>query len=201
MKRGMFRKHLILLRNFAADERNEKNMNILKLNEIRYKILSDVKKEFTDELIPAKLTDPGENDVPVLNVILSGSDEDTGNMTGEFFFMESAANDEIQYFVNLITVYEDVPEENLPELAVAVSALNTYVPVGAFAIDYAAQSLIYKLTYLMPANADEMSIREAVDNTMGCTFQALTDFSYLLSDVCEGDRSAESVIEVVSGEL
>ncbi len=176
-------------------------MDIKKLNEMRYQILSDVEKEFTEEMVPAKLTDKEENDVPVLNVIMSGADEAVGNTMGEFFFMPGSPNDEIQYFVNLITVYEDVPEENLGELGMAVSCLNTYVPAGAFAIDFFARSLIYKLTYLMPVNADENTVRENVDNTMGCALQAVADYGYLLSEVCEGERSALSVIEVLAGEI
>ena len=176
-------------------------MNIKKLEEMRYSILSDVEKEFTDELVPAKLTDKEDNDIPILNVIITGSDEGIGSASGEFFFLPSSPGDEIQYFVNLITLIEGIPEENLDELCVAVAGINTYVTCGSFAVDFAAGNLIYKHVCPMIADAPEGNIRENVDLSMGCAFQAVTDFGYLMTEVCEGIRSAESAIEVINGEV
>ncbi len=176
-------------------------MNIKKLEEMRYRILSDVEKEFTDELIPAKLSEKDESDVPVLNVMMTGSDEEMGNASGEFFFLPPSQGDEIQYFINLITLFEKIPEENLDEVCVAISGINTYVTCGAFAVDFAAGSLIYKYVSPMSSDALEDHVRENVDLSMGCAFQAVSEFGYLMTEVCEGVRSAQSAIEVITGEV
>ena len=175
-------------------------MNIKKLMELRKQILSDVEKEFIDELIPAKLTEDEGNDVCILNMILSGSDEEMGNASGEFFFLPTAPSDEVQYFVSLITLYETIPVENISELCAAIAGINTFVTTGGFGIDFGSGSLIYKLVCPMSVYASEETIRDNVDLFMGCAFQAISEFGYMLTEVCEGERNAESVIEVVNGE-
>ncbi len=176
-------------------------MNLTNLEELRKRTLAEVEKEFVEELVPAELTVTEENGVSVLNVLMSGSDEKTGNASGEFFFLPSEPGDEIQYFVNLITLYEEIPEENLQELNAAVAAINTYVTCGGFGVDPGANSLIYKLVYPMSAEAGEDAVRENVDLSMGCAFQAFSDFGYLLTEVCEGERSAQSAIGVLADEI
>ncbi len=173
-------------------------MDIKKFNEMRHEILSDVEKEFAQDLIPARLTE--ENDIPVLNVLMTGYEEELEETTGEFFFMPSSPDDEIQYFVNFITIFDSVPQENIDELCVAVAMINTYVPVGAFAIDFGAGSLVYKLSYPMPVDIPAETVKENVDITMECTFMAVSDMGYLLTEVAEGVRSAANVLEMIAGD-
>ena len=175
-------------------------MNIKKLMEMRKRILSDMEKEFTDELIPVKLTEDEGGNTCVLNMLMSGSDEAMGNASGEFFFLPSTVRDEIQYFVSLITLYESVPVENVSEVCAAIAGINTYVTTGAFGMDFGSGSLIYKFTCPMSIYASEDVIKDNVDLYMGCAFQAISDFGYLLTEVCECERDAESVVEVISGE-
>ena len=175
-------------------------MNIKMLMDMRKRILSDVEKEFTDELIPVKLTEDEGGKNCILNVLISGSDEEMGNASGEFFFLPSAVNDDIQYFVCLITLYDSVPVENVSELCAAIAGINTYVTTGGFGMDFGSGSLIYKFTCPMSIYASEDVIRDNVDLYMGCAFQAISDYGYLLTEVCEGERDAESVVEVISGE-
>ena len=175
-------------------------MNIKKLMDMRKQILSDVEKEFIDELIPVKLTEDKGNNVYILNMLIGGSDEEMGNASGEFFFLPSGPSDEVQYFVSLITLYESVPVENVSELCAAIAGINTYVTTGGFGIDFVSGSLIYKFTCPMSVYASEEVIRDNVDLYMGCAFQAVSDYAYMLTEVCEGERDAESVIEVISGE-
>ena len=165
-------------------------MNIKNLNEIRYRILSDMEKELVEGLVPTSLEEEEEGEMPVLQVFLQGNDEALGNARGEFFFLPVAPGDEVQYFVNLIILYESIPEENMGELALAVAALNTYAPAGTFAVDYPERCLVYKLSYPLPTAVSEDVLRDAVDLTMGSALQLVSDYAYLLTEVCDGKRSA-----------
>lgn len=174
-------------------------MTIKELQDIRHNILSEVEADFVEELVPAKLSDKDENEVEVLGIILSGSDE-VPDSTGEFFFLPSKKDDEIQYFVNLITLSDNIPEGNVGELCASVAAINTYVLTGSFAVDFGAGSLVYKLVIPMAIDADKELIADNVDLSMGLTFQAVTDYGYMLTEVCEGKRTAKSVIDLFVGQ-
>ncbi len=169
-------------------------MDIKRLEEVRKVVLAGIEKEFVDELIPAVLSKEGET--PVLNVYLDAGEESTGITNGEFFFLQSDPGDEIQYFVNLITVYEQIPEENLDEVCRAVAGVNIYTPAGAFVVDFASGNLVYKFMVPISIEAAPEAVKDTVDMTMGIAFSAVNDLAYLLAEVCDGERSASSAIEV-----
>ena len=43
-------------------------------------------------------------------------------------------------------------------------------------------------------------MQENVDITMKCTFMAVSDMGYLLTEVAEGVRSASNVLEMIAGD-
>ncbi len=173
-------------------------MDLKKLYEDRHEILSDMEKEFTKELVPAKLTDKDQYNVEVLAVILEEVAVDGLTSTGEFFFLPSNEEDELQFFVNLVTISEELPQETLTELCAAVAIINTYVTTGAFALDLSAKSLIFKHVYEMPIGLPKKSVADFVDMSMGITIQLVQEFAYYLIEVKEGTRNAESVLRALA---
>ncbi len=160
----------------------------------RHDLLALFEKEFVDELVPAKLSEKDEYGVEVLAVVLDDVAVEGYDATAEYFFLPSGEDDEIQYFVSLITLAEDLPQENLSELCMAVSSINTFIPAGAFAIDPVARSLIYKHTYEMPIDADDAVVKDNMDLSMGVAMQMIISFAYLLVEVSDGKRTAENAL-------
>ena len=168
------------------------DLNVLK--EARHEVLTDVEKEFVDELVPARLAQQENSGVDVLTVMLEDGVVDGMDAIGEFFFLESSGDDEIQFFVNIFTIAEDISDEKLAELAMAISVMNAYLPVGAFALDFQDKSLVYKHTYEMDMDIDKVALKDGVDLSMSVAFQTVSDFGYLLIEVLEGKRDPISVI-------
>ena len=173
-------------------------MDLNKLYKERHDILSMMEQEFTKEFVPAKLTDKDEYDVEVLAVILEEVAVDGLTSTGEFFFLPSKEDEEIQFFVNLITISEELPPETMGELCGAVAAINTYVTTGAFAVDPVAGSLIFKHVYEMPVDLDKDSVANFVDLSMGTAIQMVQQYAYYLIEVKEGTRTAQNVIRALA---
>ncbi len=171
-------------------------MNRKSLEEQRHNILARMGENFRKELVPAILSDKDENGVEILSVDLFSFAEDGFDADGEFFFLPSSDEDEIQFFVNLITIAEELPEDNLPELCVAVSAINTYILTGAFAIDVSSKSLVYKHSYEMMMTEDEEAVLDAAELSMGTALEMVSSYAYMLAEVNDGKRSAESVIRM-----
>jgi hypothetical protein len=166
------------------------------IGDIRHEVLSRVQKELVNELVPAQLSDRDENGIEVLAVDILNSAEDGYDAMGEFFFLPGPDDAEVQFFVNLITIADDLPEANLPELCVAISAINTYVVTGAFSIDVVSKSVVFKHTYEMPTDASEEVVSDNVDLAMGVTLQMLQNYGYMIVEVNEGKRTAQSVIDL-----
>jgi hypothetical protein len=162
---------------------------------IRHNVLKSIRQHFVDELVYAEVEKKDEYGVEVLTVELEDSDVDGYDARGEFFFMP-AAEDEIQYFENLITIADELHKETASELFVAVSAISLYIPAGTFAIDFVTGSLIYKHTYEMHAGLDEQEIQENAELSVRTALSVVGEYGYLLAEVNDGKRSAESVIRL-----
>ncbi len=162
----------------------------------RHNILSELDKVFNEEMVPAKIETGSREGVEVLSVILDGMEDYEEDALGEFFFLPGSDDDDVQFFVNLITILEDVSEKNFNELCATVAALNTYVVVGGFAIDFPARSVVYKNTYEMPIDCDFETMKNGVDMSMEISLKIVNQFAYILDEVNSGSRSAASVINL-----
>ncbi len=172
-------------------------MDIKKLGNLRHELLTELEAEFQKQLVPAKVSGGPEEPVEVLTVLLADYVEDGLTSSAEFFFLPNKEDDELQFFVNLVTIAQDIAADRLNELCTAIAFINTYVIAGAFALDAAANTLVYKHSYEMPIDLDGEKIRDNLDIAMGVAMKAVQEYGYLLVSVNEGRRTAESVIELL----
>ena len=168
-------------------------MNLNKKIEERHEILSSMEQELTKNYVAAQLLKQNDS-VEVLSVLLENLAVDGLNSSGEFFFLPNQEDDEIQFFVNLITIAEELEDENLNELLGTLATINTFVTTGAFSVDPASKTLVYKLTYPMPIDLNNDAVKDYADMSMGLALQIVRDYGYMLIEINEGKRSAESVL-------
>ncbi len=180
-------------------------MKIVEMYRQRHKLLEDVKRSFDQELIPATMVcddkpyegngeDIAEGEkTEILTILLEDLPGPGTDAMGEFFFLPSLQGDEIQVFMNLITVDEEIDKDRLSELLVAIMVLNNHIPVGAFGIDFEQNNIIYRHTYEMPHPSSDKSLRNAVDLSMTLAVSMVKEFAYMLVDVNAGERDAESI--------
>ncbi len=178
-------------------------MNMLKLAEQRRSIFKGMEQEFVDELVPASYSDGDEEHAGVLTVFLEDIAAQGLESSAEFFFLP--VNEEetgMQIFINLFTLIEEVTEENMTELMLAISMLNAYIPLGAYALDPAEGCLVYKYAKVMPADITKEELHTGMELSMGAAMQTVERFSYLLVEVNDGERNAKSVSDLMtSGQL
>ena len=170
-----------------------------KLNSQRQALFARLEEEFTAELIPAKHNEAEEGRFDSLTAFFEDLTAEGNETIGEFFFLpfEDDETADMQLFVNYFTIAEDVSEEYLTDVVYAASVLNSYIPVGTFAYDAAAGSLIYRhaTELTLPLSDEELSDR--IDHSMGMAVDTLQRFGYLLLEVSDGERTAESVLETL----
>ena len=171
-------------------------MSMKSLEDRRREVLEYLEKKFTDIEVPAKLSPKDENGVEVLGMILQDAAAKDKEALGEFFFMPVQEEDEIQFFVNLLTLTEELSVDHIGDLSTVVAAINTYISCGAFAIDYAVKSLIYKCSYEMSVDADTDEMKDNADISMGMAFQTVDQYGSILLEVNEGKKTAKEVMNI-----
>ena len=171
----------------------------------RHKLLKDVKAGFDQELIPAALVCDGnpyegngedlaaDGRTEMLTILLEDLPGAGTDAMGEFFFLPSLQGDELQVFMNIITVDEQIVKDRMTDLLLAIAVLNNHIPVGAFGIDFQQNNIIYRHSYEMPHPYAERALRNAVDLSMAAAVSMVKEYAYMLLDVNAGERDAESI--------
>ncbi len=174
-------------------------MNKVLLSRQRQSIFKKLEKEFTDELVPASYSGETEGQAGVLTIFVEDLAGEGVQSFAEYFFMpmdEKTAG--MQLFVNLFTVIDETDENNRGELMAAVSILNNYLPLGAFAFDPAQDALVYRYTHVMAFELSETDMYNEMQMSMSASMQVMERFSYLLLEVNDGQRSAGSISELLN---
>ena len=169
------------------------------LEEMRHEILVSLEADYLKDRIPAKLAVGKEGGAESLVMILDNAAGEGVESIGEFFFLPLGEDDKVQFFVNMITITQELAKEHLSQLCTAVAAVNAYVLSGAFAIDYAAKSLVYKNSYEMPVDIDRDRLRDNVEISMGTAARVVESYGQLLLDVNDGKMTSMEMIANVLG--
>jgi hypothetical protein len=174
-------------------------MSIRKPDKMIHEILEALEKDLVEDQIAAKLITKEGAAVETLAVVLNNAVVEGKDALGEFFFLPVAEEGDLNFFVNLITISEDINEANIAELAAAVSAINTFITLGAFAVDYAAKSIVYRHTYEMPIDAERKKIEDGIDLSMDMALHVLKDYGHLVLDVNDGKINSKELISHLYG--
>ncbi len=175
-------------------------MNKKKLAQQRRDIFKAMEKEFIDELVPAAFSEGEEDDqAGVLTIFMEDVVVEGGETTGEFFFMPMDEEEAgIQIFVNLYTLLEEADKEHAGELLAAVSIINAYMPLGAYAYDPSNNNLVYRYSQVMEAELSNEALKNEMEIAMSAALQTAERFTYLLIEVNDGIRNAASVSAFLS---
>ena len=164
----------------------------------RHEILEAIEQEFVNEMVPAKIDVDEELNLETLLVLMDDVAEEGLESTGEFFFMPTLSdNEDIQIFCNVITILERLNEKNLGELYSAIAAINSFIPVGCFTVNPADGTLIYKHNYELPLEVGNKVLKGSVDLCMSTAVLTVRQFAYLLVEIDEGTRTAQSAIDAL----
>lgn len=171
----------------------------------RHDILNAVKREFDAELVPAQIMCGGEpvsedavqngnsDDPEILTIFIEDLPAQGVDVLGEFFFLPTHSDEDLQVFMNILTIDTEIEKERSNELLLAIVTLNSYIPVGAFGVDFARNNIVYRHSYEMPHPSKDKALQSAAELSMGVAVSVVKDFGYMLLEVNEGTRDAESI--------
>ena len=174
-------------------------MSIKEAIEIRNELLDRMVDDFREVYIAAAVAENGDKDAPkIVRAILDEIGIEDGAI-GEFYFNPSSDEDEIQIFNALLTMTEDIPEDNLPVLYETMSYINFVLPVGCFAYDKDHNFLIFKLSVSMPISFDKEVVYSLMDTAVGNASSIVDTYMDVLVNVANGKVSIDEVMGILGG--
>lgn len=177
-------------------------MDLNSLNKTRHDLLAEIENELQENLIAARLIEPGqEGDPDILTVIFDELGSGEEEAFGEFCFLPTVSEEaDIQYFSSIITLSDDVSPEYLTVLYEAMSYINFKLPCGSFQIDDSHTFLTYKLTAPLPIELSGEALKVQVDMLMGNTVAVTSGYFDLILSLSRGEASIDNVLEILGVE-
>lgn len=134
----------------------------------------------------------------VLTALHTRFGEHLDTCMGEYFFRPLEGDpDEAQRFCTLITLRGEVPLDNVPELAFAASITNFYLETGCFALDKAAELLVYKNTRTFYGDTPEEVLGQECVRLMEESYETAAKYCTPLLALAEGSMGLEDYMDRV----
>ena len=140
----------------------------------------------------------GEETVEILTAEFTQFGEHLDRVTGEFFFSEVPGDpDGSRYFSAVLTMRDDVPVDNVPDLAFALSMLNFYIEKGCFALNKPADLLAYKAVRFLPGDTEEEILFKECGAELEQAYEIAAKYATVVLALAEGSLSLEKFMELL----
>ena len=134
----------------------------------------------------------------VLTAVLERFGEHLDTCMGEYFFRPVEGDpDGGMRFCALISLKSDVPLDQVPELAFALSIVNFYLETGCFALNKATDLLVYKNTRTFHGDTPEEILGEECVRLMEEAYETAAKYCTPLLALAEGSMGLEEYMEQI----
>ncbi len=175
-------------------------MDKKKILDTRRELLERASDELNEAYIAADIREPQtEGDAGILSVIFDEIGMRGEEAFGEFLFLPIADGIEpnVQHFVAVITIADDLETEHLPELFEAMSYINAQLVCGSYSIDMDKKFLSFKMTVPLPINMPEEELYEEINIVISNAMTLVDLHIDLLTDLIDGDTDLDYIKEVL----
>ncbi len=162
--------------------------------------LKSLQNSFTEADVFSSIISKEETMVAdTLVVQHTGIGEEAEEAMGEYYFMPTAEEEDtwFQYFVEAITLSEDIPEDKRGVITAAISMINFGLPAGAFYLSLDGKTLFYRYTMMLEADMDPEHMEFLLRNSMINSIQIMTQWADALDALEYGRMTFEEFVEMV----
>ena len=111
----------------------------------------------------------------------------------EFYFLPIQEKEAEENGINILQIYatikEDIKPQYFNELYMAISALNPYMPVGAFGLAEESGSIYMKYNMILLQGAGEEAAIQSIDLHFGFILKLVDSYTDLLTDIADGAKT------------
>ena len=172
-------------------------MNKEELSKTREALLEKIQDGLLEELYAAQIKEVGDkNRLRVLSVVFEDLGFDSESAIGDFYFRPMISDDDkVQHFCALITIADELNEDNLPSVYEAMSYINAKAVCGSFCIDKDKNFMAYRLCVPLSTSMTEDQLFEAMNVVMGNAVAACDMYMDILVRVMDGEATVQDVID------
>ena len=136
--------------------------------------------------------------IDALTAVLERFGEHLDTCMGEYFFRPVEGDpDGSMRFCALISLKSDIPLDQVPELAFALSIANFYLETGCFALNKATDLLVYKNTRTFHGDTPEEILSTECVRLMEETYETAVKYCTPLLALAEGSMGLEEYMEQI----
>lgn len=136
--------------------------------------------------------------VEILTVQFTRFGEHLDTVTGEFFFRPVPGDpDGARFFCSVLTLRDDVPADNVPELALALSMINFYAETGCFALNKPADLLVFKMQRYFSGDTEEPALLKECLQEADLAYETAARYVSVVLALAEGSLSAEQFMGMI----
>ncbi|MCR5809780.1 MAG: hypothetical protein K6G34_00010 [Lachnospiraceae bacterium] len=168
--------------------------------ELEQKVLEALKEkiaEYGDESeIRHVTTSFGE--VDILTAYFTRFGEHLDHVMGEFMFQDKPGDPYgCRYFTAVLTLKEEIPLDNAPELTYALSILNFYIDAGCFAVNKPVDHLVYKNARLFSGDTEEAALMQECILEFEDSVETTLKYNTVVQALAEGSLGLEQFLSFI----
>ncbi len=175
-------------------------MDIKKINKERHEILESIGEDLEKEMVASvmrKATEDKESP-EILTVDFDELGLGHDSVLGEFYFYPvGSEEDTVSFFASVLTVADELSEENLSNVYEAISILNFHMLSGAFGVSQDHRFLAYKQCVAYSLDMDKESLRKHVDLTMGNAVSIVDQWADMVLRISEGEGTVDDILDAL----
>lgn len=120
---------------------------------------------------------------------------------GEFLFRDIPGNASGgRYFTSVLTLASDMPIDNIPELALALSMVNFYIEIGCFALNKPADMLVYRNTRTFSGDVSEETLCAECIREMEQAYETAAKYCTVVLALAEGSLALDAFMDLITEE-
>lgn len=159
------------------------------------RVLKRLAAELQEVMVPAMVRDKDEViPSPVLTVMYSEVGSELNEVIGEYTFLPVSVDDEVQIFSSIVTMTDELPDNNLDELRKAVSRLDFYLPLGSIGMDIEDKRLGFKFGVPIPVTTSEDTLFELINMYITTGYMQVDRYIGMLLKIAQGEAKAEELL-------
>jgi len=166
-----------------------------KIIEKQERVLKRLENELQEALVPARVRGK-DDEIPsaLLTVLYTEVGSGLDEVIGEYTFLPAEEGDGASFFTSMLTITDNLPQDNLDELRKAVARLNLYLPQGSVGIDIDDKRLGYKFGVPVPLDIDENALFELINMYVTTGYIQVDRYVDMLLQIAAGEATAEELL-------
>ena len=169
-------------------------MDAERITYIHETVIRRLQNDLMEKEIPTMLQNATESNPEALNYVLDGVGLDGDEVLVEAVFLPNSSEDFFHTFVTSVLISDEINEEYLDELIVAITILNFYIPMGGFLYSASDKMLAYRNSAVSSFELSDEQIYSQSKLCIEKTHEMVDKYVEILLKISDGKSNTDELI-------